>query len=95
MTDETVTYEAEKNGLKIDVTVPVGTDPATIAPNLDGLIDMKTGAPPTVREFVGGSNKADRLDNLKISLKNYYGKDIEAQQDNDGRLFFLIQTQEN
>lgn len=88
MTDETVTYEAEKNGLKIDVTVPVGTDPSTIAPNLDSLIDMKTGAPPTVREFVGGSNKADRLDNLKISLKNYYGKDIEAQQDNDGRLFF-------
>jgi hypothetical protein len=88
MADQTVTYEAEKNGLKIDVTVPVGTDPATIAPNLDSLIDMKTGAPPTVREFVGGSNKADRLANLKISLKNYYGKDIEAQQDNDGRLFF-------
>ncbi len=88
MADQTVTYEAEKNGLKIDVTVPVGTDPATIAPNLDSLIDMKTGAPPTVREFVGGSNEADRLANLKISLKNYYGKDIEAQQDNDGRLFF-------
>ena len=88
MAEETVTYEAEKNGLKIDVTVPVGTDPATIAPNLDSLIDRSTGAPVAVREFVGGSNPADRLANLKIALKREYGQDVDAQQNNDGELFF-------
>jgi len=88
MAEETVTYEAEKDGLKIDVTVPVGTDPSTIAPNLDSLIDRSTGAPVAVREFVGGSNPADRLANLKIALKREYGQDVDAQQNNKGELFF-------